>query len=85
MPIVVQIGPKWDKSGNFSDQIQYILTHMGANLTHFGSKSGHQIAAPGPGVVVVNTLSGLNQYLVSSVMCIPGFCVMPIVVCLYLV
>ena len=24
-PKVGQIGPKWDKSGKFSDQIQYIL------------------------------------------------------------
>ena len=26
-PKVGQIGPKWDKSGKFSDQIQYILAH----------------------------------------------------------
>ena len=26
-PKVGQIGTKWDKSGKFSDQIQYILAH----------------------------------------------------------
>ena len=37
-PEVGLIGPKWDKSGKFSDQIQYILAH----LTHFGAKSGNR-------------------------------------------
>ena len=27
-PKVGQIGPKWDKSGKFSDQIQYILARQ---------------------------------------------------------
>ena len=43
-PKVGQIGPKWDKSGKFSYQIQYIL----ANLTHFGAKSGNRDVRFGP-------------------------------------
>ena len=50
-PEVCQIGPKWDKSGTFSDQIQYILApwSLAAVLlvfifirdVSFGSKVGH--------------------------------------------
>ena len=37
---VGQIGPKWDKSGAFSDQVSVHLAPVpfGANLTHFGAK-----------------------------------------------
>ena len=38
-PKVGQIGPKWGKSGKFSDQIQYILAHR---EIYFGAKSGNR-------------------------------------------
>ena len=49
-PKVGQIGPKWDKSGKFSDQIQYILAHRAKmywiwsekilDLSHIWGQSG---------------------------------------------
>ena len=37
-PKVGQIGPKWDKSGTFSDQISVHFGSKWAILTHFGRK-----------------------------------------------
>ena len=55
---VGQIGPSWDKSGTFSDQISVHLAPgfvpFGANLTHFGAKPTIPVS---PSVLAVASLS----------------------------
>ena len=63
-PKVSQIGPKWDKSRTFSDQISVhfgLLKSPGfvlfrTNLTHFGPKSGHPEVLPISAICYFNSL-----------------------------
>ena len=54
--IVGQIGPKWDKSGAFSDQIS---VHLAPNLTHFGAKpTTPEVNTRHPVIVTTDVKSG---------------------------
>ena len=41
-----QVGAKWDKSGDFSAQIQYILAHRESDLKKFSDLSNFGLITP---------------------------------------